>query len=138
MIEAVYGATAGASTAARRVAVRAVASSIVRTVDMHPNLAAVLREVIARSPEKTDEAELDDPRLFLARLRSLGDADRRFVVRVLAVASVIDGRLTRAERALYVEARAVCGLPPGVEAVEALRKAFLAGDALDRARIETL
>ncbi len=122
----------------RRVAVRAVASSIVRTEDMHPNLAAVLREVIAREPSVAHETDLDVTSVFLARLRDLGADEQRFVLRVLAIASIIDGRLTRAERALLVEARALCGLGPDLSAVEGLRAAFLAGDPIDPARIETL
>lgn len=122
----------------RRVAVRAVASSIVRTEDMHPNLAAVLREVIARAPSMEDATDLDLPSAFLARLRDLDGARQRFVLRVLAVASIIDGRLTRAEKALLVDARTACGLGSDLSAVERLRVAFLAGDPIDPARIETL
>src|SRR5436190_709632 len=75
---------------ARRVAVRAVASSIVRTEDMHPNLAAVLREVLARAPENDPAMlgdDLDSPPIFLERVARLGKTQQRFVLRVLAVAS---------------------------------------------------
>lgn len=123
----------------RRAAVRAVASSIVRTEDMHPNLAAVLREVMDRAPkDEVDGEDLDAPRLFLARLDKLGATQQRFVLRVLAIASVIDGRLTRAEKNLLVEAHRTCGLPADLDAVDRLRAAFLRGDPIDRSRIETL
>jgi hypothetical protein len=124
----------------RHVAVRAVASCIVRTEDMHPNLAAVLREVIARAPAMNDTGDLDVTSVFLDRLAKLGvqgDPRQRFVLRVLAVASVIDGRLTRAEKTLLVDARRACGLAPDLSAVETLRVAFLQGDPVE-ARIETL
>jgi hypothetical protein len=125
--------------ATRRVAVRAVASSIVRTEDMHPNLAAVLREVLARAPTSDDDAaDLDAPKIFLDRIAKLSNAQQRFVLRVLAVASVIDGRLTRAEKGLLVDAHQACGLRVDLGLVEELRVAFLAGDPIERERIETL
>jgi len=124
----------------KRVAVRAVASSIVRTEDMHPNLAAVLREVLARAPQKDDaeSTDLDMPSVFLERIARLGKTQQRFVLRVLAVASVIDGRLTRAEKDLLVDAHRACGLGTDLDAVERLRVAFMQGDPIDRQRIETL
>lgn len=123
----------------RRCAVRAVASSIVRTEDMHPNLAAVLRAVVERAPKDlVDGEDLDAPRTFLARLVELGATQQRFVLRVLSIASVIDGRLTRAEKTLLREAHDVCAMPMRLDAVEGLRVAFLRGDPIDRARIETL
>jgi hypothetical protein len=123
----------------RRVAVRAVASSIVRTEDMHPNLAAVLREVMERAPkDDVDGEDLDAPKMFLSRLAKLGATQQRFILRVLAIASVIDGRLTRAEKTLLVEAHRTCGLPADVSAVDKLRVAFLRGDPIERERIETL
>lgn len=125
--------------ATRRVAIRAVASSIVRTEDMHPNLAAVLREVLARAPKNdTDAEDLDSTSIFLDRVTKLTKDQQRFVMRVLAIASVIDGRLTRAEKALLVDAHRACKMASDLAAVESLRVAFLAGDPIDRRRIETL
>jgi hypothetical protein len=125
--------------ATRRTAVRAVASSIVRTEDMHPNLAAVLREVMERAPkDEADGEDLDATSIFLARLTKLGATQQRFVLRVLSIASIIDGRLTRAEKGLLVDAHRTCGLPADLKPVERLRVAFLRGDPIDRERIETL
>src|SRR5262249_53880360 len=123
--------------ATRRVAVRAVASSIVRTEDMHPNLAAVLRQVLARTSDVDGDAEdLDAPSVFLLRIQKLLPVQQRFVLRVLSVASVIGGRLTRREKGLLVDAHRACGLEPDLARVEMLRRAFLAGDPIDRQRIE--
>lgn len=106
---------------------------------MHPNLAAVLRDVIARAPkDDVDGTDLDAPRIFLARLAKLGATQQRIILRVLSIASVIDGRLTRAEKTLLVEARRTCGLPSDLAAVDKLRVAFLRGDPIERERIETL
>lgn len=123
---------------ARAMAVRAVASAIVRTEDMHPNLAAVLGEVLASAPTMGEADDLDAPQVFLARLATLETNRQRFVLRVLAVASVIDGRLTRAERALLREARRACGLDADLSAIEALRAAFVRGEPLRPELLEAL
>lgn len=129
---------------------RAVASSIVRTEEMHPNLVALLRVVTARVGVATgDEPEariaspdgagdLDDSHAFLAQLAVLDAAEQRQTLRVLAIASIIDGRLTRAEKRLLAEAHARCGVPLDLAKVDQLRRAFLTGDPIDRERIEAL
>lgn len=118
------------SAAARACTVRAVASSIVRTEDLHPNLVALFRTLAGRDAEP--DPDVDDTRAFLTHLKTLTPAEQTCVLRVLAIATVIDGRLTRNERRLLTEARAVCGRDSDLVAVERLRKAFLAGDPLDR------
>jgi len=139
MVGIVYGDRA-ADDETRRCAVRAVASCIVRTEDMHPNLAAVLREVIARAPESDVDGstDLDATDVFLAALAKLTPDAQRFVLRVLAVASIIDGRLTRREKALLDESHNVCKMQLDLARVEKLRRAFLDGDPIERERIETL
>ncbi|WP_146645860.1 LBF_2804 family protein [Labilithrix luteola] len=129
---------------------RAVASSIVRTEDMHPNLVAMLEEVVERSgvvsrrepkariAEIDDAGAVDDPKAFLMQLAMLDEAERGTVLKVLSVAAVIDGRITRAEANLLREARRTCGRSTSLDAVERLRRAFLAGDAIDWDLIETL
>lgn len=150
MIGLVFERAPALSDAGRAAAVRAVASSIVRTEDMHPNLVAVLMEVLehtrlaSRRDAKAvvsapdDAGDLDDPGTFLARLRALPGAEQRVVLQVLGVASVIDGRLTRAEKRLLREAREACGASTDLAGVERLRRAFVSGDAILREQIETL
>lgn len=138
------------SAAGRAAFVRAVASSIVRTEDMHPNLVALLREVAGRvglandgdAKELVDSADgagdLDDSQAFLAQLAALDAGERKSTLRILAIASIIDGRLTRAEKRLLVEAHAASGVPLDLHKVHALRRAFMSGDAIERSRIESL
>lgn len=123
--------------AAKDALVRAVASSIVRTEDLHPNLVALFREVAARATAEIP-VDVDDTRVFLTHLAELGLDEQACVLRVLSVASVIDGRLTRNEKRLLLEARAVCGKSPDLDAVVALRRAFVAGDPLARAQLVAL
>lgn len=140
------------SAAGKAAALRAVASSIVRTEDLHPNLAALLHEVArvvlrddaVLDPRVRIEIEdgagaLDDSSAFLRCLPTLPVVEQRMVLRVLAIASIIDGRLTRAEKRLLSEARAACGLDPNdLDAVKRLRRAFMAGDPIEPARISEL
>lgn len=124
----------------KEAAVRAVASSIVRTEDLHPNLAALLHEVARRMPNRDIESEgdLDDTRIFLERLARLARSEQRIVLRILAIASIIDGRLTRAEKRLLIEARAVCGESHDLTSIERLRRAFIDGDPIPPDRIADL
>ena len=114
---------------------RAVASAIVRTRELHPNHVAIVRAVRQRLGEPPEGLELDDSDAFLKQLPGLGVAERRVVIRILAVAAIIDGRLVRPERRLLAEAYAAAGISPGVEHVEKLRRAFVAGDVIARAEL---
>lgn len=122
---------------ARDCLMRAVASSIVRTEDLHPNLVALFREVAARSQLEVP-VDVDNTRVFLTLLAELGPNDQICILRVLSVASIIDGRLTRNEKRLLVEARTVCGRDANLDAVVALRRAFVEGDPLDKAQVIAL
>jgi hypothetical protein len=77
--------------------------------------------------------ELDDTEQFLKTLPTLEVAERRVVLRVLALAAILDGRLVRAEKRLLSEAYRVAELPDGLAHVETLRRAFVAGDIISRA-----
>jgi hypothetical protein len=116
----------GLSPAARRVALRAVAGAIVRSHDLHPNLTCLLAAVRTRVGAETPE-DLDDSARFVAELGQLPRADQPIVLELLAIAAVIDGRLTGAERRLVRDARAACGLSTSLEALYRLRRAFISG-----------
>jgi hypothetical protein len=111
---------------------QAVGSAVVRTRELHPNHVAVLSAARQRLGEPPPGLELDDTRAFLRALGELNEAERRIVLRVLAAAAILDGRLVRAERRLLVEAYAIARVPPGLDHVEHLRRAFVAGDPIPR------
>ncbi|HVH42780.1 MAG TPA: hypothetical protein VM925_10575 [Labilithrix sp.] len=151
MIEIAFAGDGSLSSAAKAAVLRAVASSIVRTEDLHPNLAAllhevarvVLRDTVTLNPRSRLEIEdgagdLDDSGAFLRCLAKLERPEQTIVLRVLAIASIIDGRLTRAEKRLLCEARDACGLSHDLAAVERLRRAFIDGDPIDPRRITGL
>jgi hypothetical protein len=110
----------------------AVGSAIVRTRELHPNHVAMLRAVRARLGEPQEGLELDDSRAFLTALPRLAEAERRVVLRVLAAAAILDGRLVRSEKLLLSQAYAAAGTSLGLEHVEKLRRAFVAGDVIPR------
>lgn len=127
MVSAIFDQGIDPSPEARMTFVRAVASSIVRTEDLHPNLYAVLSEVSKRAPEPIP-AGIDDSAAFLQSLQSLRPDEQRMALQVLAAAAIIDGRFTSAERRLIREAQAACGRSGDEKVAERLRRAFISGD----------
>jgi hypothetical protein len=117
---------------------RAVASCVVRTRELHPNHIAALRALRERLGSPPAHAVLDDSAAFLKALPTLPEPERRVALRVLAVAAILDGRLVRSERRLLVEAFAAAGLPNGLEQVRRLRRAFVAGDVIDREELHSI
>lgn len=111
---------------------RAVASCIVRTRELHPNHVALMRVARQRLGSPDESCELDDSALFLKSLPNFSLAERRVVLRLLAAAAILDGRLVRSERRLLTEAYAAAQLPSGLDHVEKLRRAFVAGSVIPR------
>ncbi|HTQ02978.1 MAG TPA: hypothetical protein VMI54_03945 [Polyangiaceae bacterium] len=125
------------SPAGRISAFRSVASAVVRTQDLHPNHQALLRVLVERLGP-VDFDEVDDARRFLRDLGALEASDQRLVLRLLVIAAVIDGKLTRAERRLLAEAFRVAGRRLELEQVERLRSTFYGGDGLDFELVRSL
>ena len=137
MIEELFQGLPPLSDPGRAAALRAVASSIVRTRDMHPNLV----ELLVRVREKVGDIDthaLDDPREFLACLEHLPKPEQNLVIGILSVAAILDGRITRAERKLVAFARVACGKRADFTRLEVLRRRFMDGDALDRALLRAV
>jgi hypothetical protein len=118
------------SDAGRAAAFRAVAAAVVRTQDFHPNHLALLR-VLSEKLGAPAVDDIDDSARFIAELGALTEADKRLVLRLLVIAAVLDGRLTRAEKRLLTEAFRACRRPLSLERVDQLRRAFAAGRGLD-------
>jgi hypothetical protein len=133
----VLGTAEGLSPEGRVGVLRAVASSIVRTEDLHPNLTALLHEVVERVGHP-DQSGVDDPHAFLALVHDLPKQERPIVLRMLVVAAVLDGRLSRKERHLLRDAYAAAGARLDLGAVHALRKAIVRGDTVERAMVEAV
>jgi hypothetical protein len=135
MLAAALAGASGPSRALDEAALRAVGSVIVRKRDMHPNLAHALELVSARL-ETPDLPDIDDETRFLTSLGDLPEADRPAVLNVLRVAIVIDGRITRHDRALWRAAAAVVGVSSDVAPLYQLRARFLRGKATGLGEID--
>jgi hypothetical protein len=72
-------------------------------------------------------ADIDDEDRLLAALRVLPQGERDIVLAVLRLALVLDGRLTRRDRALWRAAQAACGLPPDDHPLREARARFVRG-----------
>jgi hypothetical protein len=110
---------------------RAVASCVVRTGELHPNLRHLLLDIHARLGEVTPP-NLDDTQEFLRLLEELSPAESARVMELLCYAAIVDGRLTAPEERLIREAGAVAGLPHRLERAKALRQRFLEGEPLEQ------
>lgn len=113
----------------RELAWRAVAASVVRTHELHPNVLALLEE-LERRLGLPEAKELDDTQRFLHRLSETGPVARRVAVRLLCVAAILDGRMTRDERRLLAEAKAASGKSVERRALDTLRRQFVGGRRL--------
>jgi hypothetical protein len=111
---------------------QALGSAVVRTGQLHPNHAALIRAFRKRFGPPPAHLEQDDSKSFLGTLSRLTPSESRVAIHVLACAAVLDGRLVRAEQRLLREAYLVAGLKDRVPEVERLRHAFVAGDPISR------
>ncbi|MEO6599867.1 MAG: hypothetical protein ABIQ16_08355 [Polyangiaceae bacterium] len=109
---------------------RALAAAVVRTSELHPNHLSLMRELRQRVGEPPADFEVDDTSAFLHSLPALTESERRTALRVLTIAAILDGRLVKRERRLLIEAYEAAAIPPALEHVERLRKAFVAGDPI--------
>ncbi len=114
--------------------VRAIGAAAVRSEDLHPNLVALLKTTQrALSVSETDA--VDDSQRFLSAIAALSPSEQTVALRMLATASIIDGRLARDERRLLEEAFARCGRALDVSVIEALRRAFVSGQQIPPQRL---
>jgi len=125
--DAIFGPVS-LSDAGKLAALRAVAAVVVRTSNLHPNVAALLSAVHARIAFHPDAA-IDDSRQFLTELARLPGPEQACALQVLIAAAVIDGDLHRRERALLAHAARACGVQLRVAAVSQLCAEFVAGRA---------
>lgn len=125
------------SAAGAACAVRAVGAAMVRTEDPHPNL-VVLLATVQGAVAVGDLDGLDDSVRFLEELRALSPDEQTRVLRVLAAATIIDGRLLRSERRLLQEAFTVASRTVNLASVSSLRAAFVSGDPISREQLTAI
>ncbi|MCA9518987.1 MAG: hypothetical protein KC635_28830 [Myxococcales bacterium] len=113
---------------------RAVATTIVRERDVHPNLLALMRSVQRRAGVAAVE-EIDDGPRFLAALAELEQRERMLVYEVLVLASFPDGHVSRAEIRFMQQVFERDRLALDAPALKRLCRSFVHGDALHREQI---
>jgi hypothetical protein len=136
-LEEVFAGQAPLSERGRLEAQRAVASSIVRTHELHPNLVVLLRGVHKRLGGSHGEV-LDDSHVFLSEVPRLPPGEQSLVLRVLAVAAAIDGKIVAAERRLLRRALAACGRAADDAPAQRLCEAFVRGEVIPAAAVRAL
>lgn len=116
---------------------RAVAATIVRDHDVHPNLLALMRAIVRRSGV-AQVPDLDAPDAFHAALERLDVRERLLVLEVLVLATFPDGDVSRAEAELLEVVLARAGRR--LDRVRLMRvcKAFVRGDAIPRAALQAV
>lgn len=127
LVEMIFSDAPALSPQGRLSAVRAVACAIVRTQDLHPNLVRLLGVVTQRAGD-TGKNELDDVGLFLSNLKTLEAAELKVSLQILAIACIVDGRVSARERGLWRDAMAATGRSTELALLEKFRVAFVRGD----------
>jgi hypothetical protein len=127
LVKVIFAEVPQLSEQGRLSAVRAVASAIVRTQDLHPNLVRLLGSVAKRAGD-TGKNELDDVGLFLSNLKTLTAEELKVSLQVLSVACVVDGRLSSREKKLWSDALEAAGRSVDYKYVESLLRAFVRGE----------
>ncbi len=136
-VAAIVGDPAALSPGGRTNLLRAAASSVVRTRDMHPNLMALLAELHERLGTVEGEV-IDDWHLFLDELPTLAEPEQEMALRLMAVACVIDGRISRREYQLLRTAHEVCGSDLDDRALRRLYRQYTRGDSFDAELLRAL
>jgi hypothetical protein len=120
---------------ARPLCVRAIACVIVKAQSVHPNTHLLGRLLLGSNVPPHDPGDLA---VFLEQLRSTQPETALVVLRALSAAAIIDGRISRAERALLRLAFEARSLVVPWTALEDLRHHLVRGDGLRADRLKVL
>lgn len=113
---------------------RAIAASIVRSADPHPNLLSMLRALDLKQLGQVES--IDDTERFLDEIAALEADERDAVVEVLTLSAVIDGHISRREMELIEQVAKRCEFVIERRSLKALQRDFKAGRAMTRERID--
>ncbi len=117
------------------VMLRAVATTIVRSQEVHPNLLALMRSVIRQSGVAKVEG-LDETQAFFDALAALAPNERLVVIEVLLLASFPDGKVSRAEIDLIDGVLSKDGRRLDIDHLRRVSKAFARGMAIPRKALQ--
>lgn len=111
-------------------ALRALACVTVKARDAHPNVEALAREVLAEAPEAVPSPALGERSAMLSLLEGASRGTQLLALRAAVAAALVDGRLTRRERALLEEMFQAAGLAVPWALISELRAHLVAGEGL--------
>lgn len=123
------------SSPQRAGAIRAVASAIVRSTDLHPNLVALLYEVRSRTTDGDEVPGIDDTSAFIEAFRAADADERRWLHAVATLAAVLDGKIVESERELLRELRRIIGIPTSLGDVDDLALRFRRGRRIEASEL---
>lgn len=115
-----------------------VGGAVVRSRDMHPNLLALLVELLGRLDADPDELVLIAPQALAPTLADEDPPLQLLGLRLYCIATIIDGRIAPAEIALGRLLFAACGRTLDSTALAALLRDFVDGDNHGRALMQQL
>lgn len=119
----------------RQLIAQAVAESITRSQDAHPNYVLFLDQLLDRLDVDADAIEQDWP-AWSERVAGL-DADARTVLLRVAVAvTILNGRSRKAQRELLAQLARSCGHDVDEDALRSLRQEFSDGKGLARKSLD--
>jgi len=116
---------------------RAVASTIVRDRDVHPNLLALMRS-ISRRVGHVKVPDLDDTKAFLTALDALTRHECDMVLEVLVLSSFPDGHVSRAEVELLTTILERQERALDVKALKGVCRRFVNGDNISRKMLQSV
>ena len=121
----------------RRLILEAVGEMIIHSHSAHPNFAFLLWRLFDELQIHQDSVDVDWP-AQKKRLSSAEETVKSAVLTALMLTSMLDGRLSRSEKALLAEAHLVCGRVFHSEAFDHAYKKFLDGRRLEAKDFEAM
>jgi len=111
--------------------IRAIASSIISTEDLHPNLEYMYKEFYKLIDIDTKEVILDNTSLFLEDLKNLNDFEKKIVLQILTFSAIIDGQIKKREDKLLFNAFEKCNMVYDKKITKELLNNFKTGQLIE-------
>jgi hypothetical protein len=112
--------------------IRAVACNIVKHRDFYPSKEVLLKHVMGylnmidefKGSVGETGGRIDVPEDFLLDMSQLSQTEQKLVIKVLALCSILDGRVRGRERKFYQAAAEACNLPDNQHRMKLIAKRF--------------
>ncbi len=115
----------------------ALAAAIMSQAELHPNLLAMVRELVGRFGEPPSSA-VSNSKALMEALPTLPDDERAIALQFLCAAAALDGRLSWGERKLTRSAFEAAGMRWPIHSLKILTARLSNGEAVEPGDIEAL